>query len=710
MLGRGPMPWRKLASALLVASTCAACGGGEDPNLKWDGDGPGSKAWGDPDVGCETDDQCAQGETCQQGVCQMQRCTGDAYESVAPLGVTRYFHIDREVVVVGDQSYIDGYESADGGYLASWDLGGAKVVDVAGGDLFGTRPHAIAAAIEFSEKVLINTGTEARELDVGIWPESLAVGDADADGIDELVVLGKDGSIALCNAIDGSCLIATLEGAAGVSAAIADVDGDGFEEPIFLVDYAGKSGIVVWNTDSEKTAQEQTLAWEFNTGLTQIAAADVNGDGIAEIMALEDGGLWDYSDDTMHVFSVPNEAIVTSATINGHTIDVGAGDRDGDGKAEVALLRDDGQFELLAADAEATFTSLMVTPLAVGASASRIATLDWDGDSASGRLVAGPELVAGSVVPVAVMLFPPYDRILQTKGSGNVTVGNTDIQSETTSDTVSLHLGLTVGWGGDLFSVVKGGVNAYLIKDWAATKSVTKSLAIGTRWSMDADPKTFGDDYGGVVLSCGCFHQYNYETDDPSNKVGGSGQQIAVLVPVGGQTGLWSSKRYNAVAEKVGGLPIINVPFRVGSIDSYPAEHQTLARQPIPDEDRVFVTPPTYQASDIGSVGWSLSIGEHEANTQSQTTTMGMNASVGAFGFTVSGDTNMGFNHAYTVAVGTDALFAGGIPPMQDDPSTPEDEYETYRYNFAPMVYREHYADAAGEDAGFYVITYAAGR
>ena len=32
-------------------------------------------------------------------------------------------------------------------------------------------------------------------------------------------------------------------------------------------------------------------------------------------------------------------------------------------------------------------------------------------------------------------------------------------------------------------------------------------------------------------------------SDDPGHKMGGSGQQITVLVPVGGETQVWSSKR-----------------------------------------------------------------------------------------------------------------------------------------------------------------------
>jgi hypothetical protein len=504
--------------------------------------------------------------------------------------------------------------------------------------------------------------------------------------------------------------VVELTGTTGVSIAAGDVDGDGFDEPVVLVDRDGTSEIVVWNTDHALTEQEELIAWSVNKTLSALGVGDVDGDGLAEAMVLEDGGLWGWTSDVLHVFSPAQGAIIASPSVDAETIDVDAGDRDGDGRAEVVMLRDSATFELAGIDAAGAITSLVTESLAVGQGATRIATVDWDGDSPAGRLVSGPELVSGAVVPVALMIFPPYDRGAQTKGTANVVVGNTAVQSETMSDTVSLHLGLTVGYGAEIPGVLKASVSGYLYKDFAATKAVTRSISVGQRFTVDADPKLLGDDYAAVVLSCGCFHAYSYETDDPANKVGGSGKEMRVFVPVGGQTGLWSSKRYLAMAKALGGLPEMTVPYRIGDIASYPPAHQTLAGQPIPEADRVFPEPPSFQVSDVGTVTWSLTSTQIEANTVAETTTIGLTGTLGAFGASVSGDINTGFSHAYTVTVGQDALFAGSVPPLVDNPETPEDEYETYRYSFSPTVYREHYQDAAGEDAGYYVITYAVGQ
>ena len=44
---------------------------------------------------------------------------------------------------------------------------------------------------------------------------------------------------------------------------------------------------------------------------------------------------------------------------------------------------------------------------------------------------------------------------------------------------------------------------------------------------------------------------------------------------------------------------------------------------------------------------------------------------------------------------------------MPDNPNTPEDEYLDHAYTTMPFVYREHYTNADGEDAAFYVVSYA---
>ena len=210
-------------------------------------------------------------------------------------------------------------------------------------------------------------------------------------------------------------------------------------------------------------------------------------------------------------------------------------------------------------------------------------------------------------------------------------------------------------------------------------------------------------------MGCGCYHRYKYETDDPAGKLDGSGKVADILVPVGGQHQLWSSRRYNALAEATGSLPVIDVPVTVGDPGSYPESPQTLAGEPIAEEDMVFPESPSFQVSDVGFVGFFLMANEYETNSIAETTTVGMSAGLGAFGAEVDVEASIGVTQGYSIRVGKEAYFGGKVPPVPDNPDTPEDEYAIHRYSFSPHVYREHWTNAAGEDSGFYVIGYSVG-
>ena len=73
----------------------------------------------------------------------------------------------------------------------------------------------------------------------------------------------------------------------------------------------------------------------------------------------------------------------------------------------------------------------------------------------------------------------------------------------------------------------------------------------------------------------------------------------------------------------------------------------------------------------------------------------------------VGASLGVGWGQGYSVTVGEDAFFGGSLPPLPDDPNTPEDEYQQHAYTTLPYVYREHYTDANGNDAAYYVVSYA---
>jgi hypothetical protein len=695
------------AWSVAVVIALGGCAEGDRERDGQPGAGPGSDAWADEDVACAVETDCGPGETCENGVCQPKRCY-EAYDSYAPLGDNHYFGVDGEIAIVSDDTFVDGFEGSNGGYMQSWDLGGEKIVDVAGGNLNGQRPHGIAVATEFSSTVLLNQSDGLSELDVGIWPAAIATGDVDADERDELVVFASDGSIALCDVEKKSCVHASIDGAQGKDVAVADVDGDGRAEPIFLFDLNGASDVVVWNPDAAETGQEESYGWELNIAPRAMAAGDIDGDAVAEVLLLEDGGWWNWADDKVHVFSPKQEAILGSQGVNGHTKDVAVGDRNSDDVAEVAILRDDHKVQLFKGSGPGQLESIMVSDITVGETAQRMAMLDWDGDSASGKLVEGPELISGRAVPTVVALLPPYPQGV-ADGVANVLVGDGQNMDESIEDSVSLGVGVMVGYGIET-PILEAKVSASLERSIEITHRVTRSIYVSQKFWVDADPERLGQDFAAVVLSCGCYHRYRYLTEDPANRIGGSGQVVEMLLPVGGQTILWSSKRYNAMAKAVGNLPLIDVPYRVGDPSSYPVEPETLASEPIPDVDMLFPELPSFQVSDIADTGFWFSATKFETNEVAESIEMGLTGSLGAGGLEVELSAKAGYSTGYSITVGKEVTFAGEVPAIPDDPETPEDEFSIYHYSFTPHVYRQHYADFAGADAGYYVLTYSVGQ
>ena len=68
-----------------------------------------------------------------------------------------------------------------------------------------------------------------------------------------------------------------------------------------------------------------------------------------------------------------------------------------------------------------------------------------------------------------------------------------------------------------------------------------------------------------------------------------------------------------------------------------------------------------------------------------------------------------GLGQSHAISVGSEVIFGGSVPPIPDDPATPEDEYKARAFSFVPAVYRETYQDADGTDSHYYVLTFATG-
>ncbi len=683
------------------------------------GDGPGGNAREEANVDCEVPEDCGTGETCVDNVCQMQRCQDGPYTSASPLSPNLRFLIDREFVVADGTAsdgsfFVDGYAPQTGSieYPGSWSMGSTAIVDVVGGDFFGTNPELFVTASAGSSRIRVGGIDEDIEIDVGFQPHALAAGDTDGDELDEVFVLGQFGNYAICGLDDGQCLTGFFQNGNGRDAAVGDVDGDSQNEVVLLLENGGEAVLFVLEISGDGEDYQAPATFDLQT----IDVGDPDGDGVDEIFGLEPGGA--FSDAQLHAYTAMGGSVglLNSQVVDDTSIDLSFGDLDTDERDELIILREGAQIELFrgsegSMQLNAEFTDFLTDSTAP----TRIASVDFDGDSPRTYLMdPEPILIPGDVVPVALGLFPPYEAEF-SDGEASVSVGRADSTSESFSDSISLDMSIDMGVSVGFFDVAKVGFGTRVRNSVSFSETQTFRQSIGTRFSARPESYFEGEPYGVVTMTCGCFHAYKYRIDDPAEMLGegSNGEEFVLMVPVGGTELLWSTQRYNAMAEAVGGLPIMDVPYMVGNPDSYPPGPETLAGTPIPTEDFVFPDPPSVLVSDAGSSGFRLSVGEDMTNSVSMSTSISFGVDVSSEipllggGVKFGADLGVGWGQGYSVRVGESAFFGGSLPPLPDNPNTPEDEYLDHAYTTMPFVYREHYTNASGDDAAFYVISYA---
>lgn len=672
-------------------------------------DRPGLRALSSDDPSCGSDADCPPGEQCAAGVCQIQRCGAGSYASTSPLKKRSFVAVDRELVVAAGRSVI-GYEPSSGSFARLSEPGidaGGTVIDTVGGSFDGKGAEAVAVAIASATSVAVFANGSRTDVPVGFVPVAIASGDVEGDGIDELVALAADGALAVCNVAKRTCTQRST-GVTGVDLAMGDVDGDGHDEPVVLGKRGSSEGVIVV-IDGDGTSDV-----ELDTGhaAQRIAVGNVDGAGAPEVVTLSDGGYLGFGTDTLRVYRQEGGGLKLAGEsgLGSNAADVAVGDLDGDDRVDLLVLRDDGRVEVFDPSDPAHPTSTFAARLDASGP-TRLALVDLDGDSPTATLEGDAQLVPGPVVPIAVLVYPPYSR-QKSDGTGQVILGSSESKGETQASTVTLNVGAAIGFEAKFPIGIKTSVTASVDLAMASTTSKGRTVTVGERFSVDAKPETEGPDSAVTVLACACYHAYTYAVDDPKGRLGErvTGKKMSLFVPVGGQTALWSLKRYNVVAKKLGGLPEISVPYAVGDPSSYPKVPTTLAGAAIPAKDMLFTTPKAYRTSDVARVMWNLSLAETEGRTEARTIGVRVRGQVEAGPVEIEGSIGRSTGEAYTISAGSEASFGGGVPPVRNDPRTPEDESELFGYGFSPIVYREHYETVNGNQGGYYVVTYTVAK
>ena len=730
---------------IVSASLLAACVSKPpaDPTTGvWDGtqpDGtPGSEAWGAEDITCMDHGDCNTGESCLNEVCQPAQCQGGLADSAAPIGSTFTFFADNEIGIADRQSYDGGYwvdtyspYATTTDYDGSTEISATALVDISGGRfLKGERRAQYVAAIEGRSAFGFSTSRGYRADDVdwmtlAFQPAALDVGDTDADGLDEVVVVSFDGKISNCHLDTASCESWTFDADIDmdlIDVAAGDIDGDAVDEIVALIDMGGDTLVYVMNQDYEGKDQPMTYQGYVDDAI-RLDVGDLDGDRIDEIAVLRDVNsipLWG-ENDAIEVYSVVASSsddevgeISLLADQEADDLkelqDIEIADTDADMIAEIFVV--DSSRKLAAYDMDyGNIYERFNQTLSVASEPFRLALTDTDGDSPQATLVDDePILAKGAPIPSAMILMPPYDAD-HSKSPSSSFYGSSESTSETYSDTVSLGMKVDIGVKAEFMDMFGASYGASM--GWRVRQTYGESFrtSVGERFGMSADPDMYGPYHGAVVLYWGCFDTYTYEIDDPNGLAADmDGENFVITVPVGGSTSVWSLARYNAMAQALGTLPVLEVPYAVGNVDDYPSAPERIDGTPIPEEDMVFKDPNWYTSPDVGSVSYRSQYSTDESTATSFDTSIGTSAGVTAAGIQVGIGTEYGWGEGYRLSLGTAAMFSGRVAAVPDNPSTPEDEYNLYAFRFAPVVYRHWYTNPMGDEAALFVMTYAAER
>jgi len=687
----------------------------ETPDLPED-----SVGWNPGDLSCDLDSDCLNHESCNAGVCQIERCAASSYDSVAPLGDSHLFYVDLEFAVSDSESsngeyWVDRHspvgQQVD--YDGSWNMGSEPALDIAGGDFLGDDNETYAAVFDGVAEVYALGANGLLTLAVPLLPRALAAGDIDSDSVDELVVAGSN-LFAVCDLALGSCQTHSLDNDVNVvDLAVADIDGDLLSEVIFLLDTPNGFELLAVNFDDTQALQSAEWSLPIEDDTYRLAAGDLDGDGLAEVVGLQEGGWWNLNDDELDLYRLVGsgtdrelQRIFHQEADYNRLLDLDIGDVNADDELELVLLDEDNKVYI----AHLTSGQLSMdwtADFAITGEPGRLALADHDADSPRAVLTNGPEIIAGASVPVVAMLLPPYSKD-HSVGTSSSSYGSANSVSESFADTVSMSVGLDVGTNPSFFGLFKDKFSSKVGAQAMETLGEGITITTGSRNTVDAQPEDFGSHYGAVVVSWGCFAAYTYVIEDPSELVPGSGgETLALTVPVDSGTAMMSTGRYNAIAELTGDLPLVDVPYAVGDPFDYPTNPETIYGEDIEEDAYVFPHVDWYEVSDVGSVGWSNSVSSSVTNVSSQNYRMGSSVGITVGGVVVGVNATETWGQAYSLSLGDSASFSGHIPRLRDEPSTASNEYAEHFFRVAPVVYVQDYTDSSGNTSAFYVQTYA---
>lgn len=233
-------------------------------------------------------------------------------------------------------------------------------------DADGLLDVVSANLLDGSVSALHGTGTASfgsmRPYGVGVRTRDVAVADFDGDGFDDVVALDDQSASLRAFLSDGSGtllpagLFAAVLGAVNAPTAIecGDMNGDGNQDLLVLVtgpfaqaselyrlDNLGGGTGSAWRGFASPTALPVTAQGKFLSGLTDLAVADLTGDGAADVVLAREG--FSFLSPGSNVYTFTGDGNGNIAPSVAHYVGSSAGptrislaDADGDGDLDLA--------------------------------------------------------------------------------------------------------------------------------------------------------------------------------------------------------------------------------------------------------------------------------------------------------------------------------------------------------------------------------------